>query len=179
MQPLYHAGTILLLGFVLGGVAQRRSLTDLREASTAALRRLVPVTLALVAMLALSRLMLHARMIHELADGAREAGAAWPLLAPAIGVLGTFVTGSATASNILFTELQAAAASALALPLTTMVAAQGFGAAVGNIICPHNIIAGAATVGLSGREGAILSRTILACAAYTLAGGLLVLVLSS
>jgi lactate permease len=130
-------------------------------------------------MLALSRLMLHARMIHELADGAREAGAAWPLLAPAIGVLGTFVTGSATASNILFTELQAAAASALALPLTTMVAAQGFGAAVGNIICPHNIIAGAATVGLSGREGAILSRTILACAAYTLAGGLLVLVLSS
>ncbi|KFG69697.1 L-lactate permease [Microvirga sp. BSC39] len=179
MQPLYHAGTILLLGFVLGGLAQGRGLADLLKASRAALRRLALVTLALVAMLALSRLMLHARMIHELAEGAREAGAAWPLLAPGIGVLGTFVTGSATASNILFTEFQAATASALALPLATMVAAQGFGAAVGNIICPHNIIAGAATVGLGGQEGAILSRTILACAAYTLAGGLLVLVLSS
>ncbi|MBJ6127465.1 L-lactate permease [Microvirga splendida] len=179
MQPLYHAGTILLLGFVLGGLVQGRGPADLLKASRAALRRLVPVSLALVAMLALSRLMLHARMIHELADGAREAGAAWPLLAPAIGVLGTFVTGSATASNILFTEFQAATASALALPLATMVAAQGFGAALGNIVCPHNIIAGAATVGLSGQEGAILSRTALACAVYALAGGLLVLVLSS
>lgn len=131
MQPLYHAGTTLMLGFALGGAAQGCSVANLLEASRAALRRLAPVTLALVAMLALSRLMLHARMIHELAEGAREAGAAWPLLAPTIGVLGTFVTGSATASNILFTEFQAAAAGALALPLTTMVAAQGFGAAVG------------------------------------------------
>ncbi len=179
MQPLYHAGTILLLGFVLGGLAQGRGAADLLKASRAALRRLASVMLALVAMLALSRLMLHARMIHELAEGAREAGAAWPLLAPAIGVLGTFVTGSATASNILFTEFQAATASALALPLATMVAAQGFGAAVGNIVCPHNIIAGAATVGLSGQEGAVLTRTVLACTAYALAGGLLVLVLSS
>jgi len=179
MQPLYHAGSILLLGFLIGGAAQGRGLTDLREASRAALRRLIPVTFALVAMLALARLMLHARMIHELAETAREAGAAWPLLAPVVGVLGTFVTGSATASNILFTEFQAAAAGALALPLTTMVAAQGFGAAVGNIVCPHNVIAGAATVGLNGQEGAILSRTVLACAAYTLAGGLFVLVLSS
>ncbi|SCY97138.1 L-lactate permease [Microvirga guangxiensis] len=179
MQPLYHAGTILLLGFVLGGFAQGRGLADLLKASRAALRRLAPVTLALVAMLTLSRLMLHARMIQELAEGAREAGAAWPLLAPAIGVLGTFVTGSATASNILFTEFQAATASALALPLATMVAAQGFGAAVGNIVCPHNIIAGAATVGLNGQEGEILTRTVLACIAYALAGGLLVLVLSS
>ena len=179
VQPLYHAGSILLLGFLVGGAAQGRSLADLLEASRAALRRLAPVTLALVAMLTLSRLMLHAGMIHELAETAREARAVWPVVTPAVGVLGTFVTGSATASNILFTEFQAAAATALALPLATMVAAQGYGAAVGNIICPHNIIAGAATVGLSGQEGAILSRTVLACVAYALAGGLLVLVLSS
>jgi lactate permease len=163
---------------VLGGFAQGRGLADLFDASRAALRRLAPVTLALVALLALSRLMLHAQMIHELTETARVAGAAWPVLAPAVEVLGTFVTGSATASNILFTEFQAGAAGAFALPLATMVAAQGFGAAVGNIVCPHNIIAGAATVDLSGQEGAILSKPVMACSAYALAGGFLVLVLS-
>jgi lactate permease len=179
LQPLYHPGTMLMLGFLIGGLAQGRSMADLSQAAKAALRRLMPVSLALVSMLALSRVMLHTRMIHELAEAAAGAAGAWPLLAPAVGVLGTFVTGSATASNILFTEFQAATAAALGLPLATMLGAQGFGAAVGNIICPHNIIAGAATVGLNGREGEVLARTALACATYMAAGGILVLILSS
>lgn len=53
------------------------------------------------------------------------------VLAPLVGVLGTFVTGSTTSSNVLFTELQVATAEELALPQAPMVAAQGFGAAVG------------------------------------------------
>ncbi len=57
-------------------------------------------------------------------------------------------------------------------------AAQGFGAAVGDIVCPQSIIAGVATVGSSGQEGAILSRTVLACTASALAGGILVSVLN-
>ncbi|WP_230533367.1 L-lactate permease [Microvirga roseola] len=178
MQPLYHPGTMLMLGFLIGGLAQERSPGDLFQAARAALRRIAPVVLALIAMLALSRVMLHVGMIHEMAQAAAGAAGFWPLVAPAVGVLGTFVTGSATASNILFTEFQAATASALGLPLATMIAAQGFGAAVGNIICPHNIIAGAATVGLSGREGEILTRTALACLVYAGAGGFLVLLLS-
>jgi lactate permease len=68
------------------------------------------------------------------------------------------VTGSATASNILLTDLQRATGSALGMPLLPLIAAQGFGAAVGNIICPHNIVAGGATVGLIGREGEVMRR---------------------
>jgi lactate permease len=79
-------------------------------------------------------------------------GSAWPLLAPAVGALGTFVTGSATASNILFTDFQVTTAEATGQPVLPLLGAQGFGAAVGNIICPHNIVAAAATVGLSGRR---------------------------
>jgi hypothetical protein len=52
-----------------------------------------------------------------------------------------------------------------------MTAAQGVGSAVGNIVAPHNIIAGSATVGLVGREGDILRRTALACLLYVLAAG--------
>lgn len=177
-QPLYHPGTILLLGFLLGGIATGRA-RHLLPAATAAAGRLVPVALALLAMLAMSRLMVHSGMIAALAEGAAGSGAIWPMLAPAIGVLGTFVTGSATASNILFTEFQLTTASALALPTLLLVAAQGFGAAIGNVIAPHNIIAGAATVGLKGREGDILARTAGACAVYTAGGGLLVMFLAA
>ncbi len=174
MQPLYHPGTMLLLGFVVGGLTQGNRPASLAVAAGAAAARLVPVMIALFAMLGLSRLMVHAGIIAVLAEGAAGAlGPAWPLVAPTVGALGTFVTGSATASNILFTEFQAATAAALDLPLLLLVAAQGFGAAVGNVVCPHNIVAGGATVGLTGREGDILKRTIVPCGVYVAAGGVL------
>jgi lactate permease len=173
-EPLYHPGTMLAAG-LLGAALWTGQAGRLAPATVAALRRLAPVALALLVMLTLSRLMVHAGMIAALAELAAGTGAAWPLLAPLLGVLGTLVTGSATASNILLTELQVAAAEGLGLPLTTMAAAQSFGAAIGNVVAPHNIIAGCATVGLTGREGDILARTVWPCLAAAAIGGLLVL----
>lgn len=142
---------------------------------TAGLHAALGWTMALFAMLALARLMVHAGLVQALADGAAGlVGPLWPLLAPAAGGLGTFVTGSATASNILLSDFQRATAEAIGLPLLPVMAAQGVGAAIGNIICPHNIDAGAATVGLGGRETArVLRLTMPAALLYTaLAGGL-------
>lgn len=175
VAPLTHPGTLLLVSFALGGLLQGRGPGELAGAARAALSKLGPVVVALVAMLALSRLMVHAGMIQTLARAAATTGAAWPLLAPLVGVLGTFVTGSATASNILFAGFQEATAGALALPVAPMQGAQSFGAAVGNVVCPHNVIAGGATVGLVGREGEVLRATAPACALYALAGGALLL----
>ena len=169
-EPLYHPGTLLFLGLAAGAILTRRT-GALMPALGAALVRLVPVAAALGVMLALSRLMVRSGMVETLAETAALTGPGWPLLAPAIGVLGTFITGSATASNILFTDFQLSAAAALGLPLLPMTAAQGVGAAIGNIVAPHNIIAGSATVGLVGREGDILRKTALACLFYVLAAG--------
>lgn len=177
VEPLYHPGTLLMLAFIAGGVLQRRSARQMLAAAAAAARRLLPVLVALVAMLGLSRLMVHSDMIGLLADAAASTGAAWPLFAPFVGVLGTFVTGAATSSNILFAGFQQSTATALGLPAALMQAGQGFGAAVGNIVCPHNIIAAGATVGLAGREGEVLRATALACLAYATAGGLLLMLL--
>lgn len=177
-QPLYHPGTMLFLGFLFGALWQRAPFKQLISAMLAAARQLGPVTIALVAMLALSRVMVHAQMIDTLADAAAlVAGRAWPLFAPLVGVLGTFVTGSATASNILFTDFQYATANTLELPALQIVGAQNFGAAVGNIICPHNIVAAGATVGLTGEEGAILRGTLLPSLLYSVLGGVVALVL--
>ncbi|MFO8150972.1 MAG: L-lactate permease [Trueperaceae bacterium] len=172
--PLYHPGSLLLLAFVVGATWQRAPRREALHAARDAALRLVPVTLALVAMLSLSRLMLHAGMIEALADAAAAgAGPAWPYFAPFVGLLGTFVTGSATTSNILFTDFQLVAARGLGLSPTAMLGAQGFGAAVGNIVCPHNLIAAGATVGLVGREGEVLRRTLWVALAYASLGGLL------
>lgn len=176
MAPLYHPGTMLLVAFVAGAVAQRASPSVTAGAAADATRRLVPVAVALLAMLMLSRVMVHAGMTQALAAAAaRGAGGAWPALAPFVGVLGTFVTGSATASNILFTEFQRETAAALSLPVAGVVGVQGFGAAVGNLVCPHNVVAAGATVGLEGREGEILRRTLPVTLVYAGLGGLVAL----
>ena len=173
-QPLYHPGTLLMVGFLFGGALQHADASTLKAAAWKALKMLGPVTVALVAMLAISRLMVHAAMIDVLAEAAAvTAGGAWPAFAPVVGALGTFVTGSATASNILFTDFQLATAERLDFAQLRLIGAQGFGAAVGNIVCPHNIIAGCATVGIAGREGEVLRRTLGACAIYLVLGGTL------
>ena len=99
-------------------------------------------------------------------------------VAPLVGALGSFVTGSATASNILFADLHVAVSVAEGLSPLASLAGQGFGAAIGNIVAPHNIIAGAATVGLIGREAALLRLTIPICLLYAILGGGVVLLLS-
>lgn len=179
LQPLTHPGTLLFAALLGAALLQGVPLRQLGGPLRTAARRLLPVSVALLAMLCLSRLLLHAGMVQALQEAAvATLGQAWPALAPALGALGSFVTGSATASNVLFSSLQAQTAQALGLPVVALLAAQGFGAAVGNIVCPHNIVAGAATVGLAGREADILRRTLLPCAVYLALGGALVAVLA-
>jgi lactate permease len=172
-QPFYHPGTLLFAGLVLSAVLTRRT-AMLSSSLLAAIGRLLPVALALGVMIVLSRLMVQSGMIDELASAAALVGRAWPLVAPFVGMLGTFLSGSATTSNILFTDLQMVTASSLSLTPVTMVAAQGFGSAIGNVVAPHNIIAGCATVGLSGLEGEILRQTFVPALVYTVAGGILI-----
>ena len=156
-QPLFHPGSLLFLGFLCGAFWQRASLAETRVAMRTAAGQLSTVTVALLTMLSLSRLMVHAGMIDSLAAAAAHTlREVWPVCAPAVGVLGTFVIGSATASNILLSDFQQATAQHLSLPVLPLIGVQGFGAAVGNMICPHNIIAGSATVGVNMRRFPLL-----------------------
>jgi lactate permease len=174
--PLYHPGTMLLVAFAVGALWQRAPRRHVLAAMRLAAVKVAPVTLALAAMLGLSRLMVHAQMVDTLASAAAlAAGTLWPLFAPFVGLLGTFMTGSATTSNILFTDFQVATAERLQLAVLGLLGAQGFGAAAGNIVCPHNVIAAGATVSLTGKEGEVLRRTLLIALLYTLLGGLLAL----
>lgn len=177
--PLFHPGSLLALAFAIGAGLQHAPIDQVRGALREAAVQLAPVVLALLIMLGLARVLVHGGLIDHLAEGATLAvGTAWPLAAPFVGALGTFVTGSATTSNILFTELQARVADNLGLSAPLILGAQSFGAAVGNILCPHNIVAGCATVGLAGREAEILRRTVGIGLLYAGLGGVATLIMA-
>ncbi|MGM0418891.1 MAG: L-lactate permease [Thermodesulfobacteriota bacterium] len=106
------------------------------------------------------------------------AGQSWPMFAAFVGGLGSFITGSNTVSDLLFAEFQWGVASSLDLPHQIIVAAQGVGGAMGNMVCIHNIVAACAVVGLSGKEGLILRKTVWPFLLYGLIVGIVTSLLS-
>ena len=105
------------------------------------------------------------------------AGQAYIVIAPFIGVLGAFISGSNTVSNILFTNLQYDTALNLQLSTVAIVALQVVGGAIGNITCINNVVAACATVGTTGSEGKIIKTNIIPMILYTLVALLTVVVL--
>ena len=100
-------------------------------------------------------------------------GQAYPLFASGIGALGAFIAGSNTVSNMMLSQFQFNVAAQLGLSGALMVALQAVGAAAGNMIAIHNVVAASATVGLLGREGRTLRMTAIPTAYYLLASGVL------
>ncbi|MEM9592154.1 MAG: L-lactate permease, partial [Pseudomonadota bacterium] len=88
------------------------------------------------------------------------AGGAWPAFAGVIGALGAFLAGSNTVSNMMFSLFQFDVADNVGMSPTMVVGLQTVGAAAGNMICVHNVVAAAATVGLLGKEGLLVRKTI-------------------
>jgi lactate permease len=94
------------------------------------------------------------------------AGSAWPAFAGLIGALGAFLAGSNTVSNMMFSLFQFGVAENVGISPTMVVGLQAVGAAAGNMICVHNVVAAAATVGLLGKEGLLIRKTILPMVYY-------------
>ncbi|WP_222194687.1 L-lactate permease [Modestobacter italicus] len=118
-----------------------------------------------------------ASMPLTLAEGAASiAGGAWPAFAPWIGALGAFVAGSNTVSNLMFSLFQFSTGEQIGVTPETVVATQAVGGAAGNMITVHNIVAASATVGLIGREGDLIRKTILPTIYYCLMAGAISLV---
>ena len=104
------------------------------------------------------------------------AGELWPLFAPLVGGLGAFLAGSNTVSNMMFAYFQISTAEQIGLGsfgASMVVALQAVGGAGGNMITVHNVVAASATVGLLGREGDVIRKTLIPMMYYMGAAGLL------
>ena len=85
------------------------------------------------------------------------------IIAPVIGVLGAFMSGSNTVSNTLFAGLQFQTASLIKMSPVLIVALQNIGGAAGNMVCVNNVVGVCATTGSIGNEGKIIRTNALPC----------------
>lgn len=130
-------------------------------------------TLGIVALVAMALLMTQTGMTFVLADAVgRVSGPAYPAVAPLIGALGAFMTGSNTNSNVVFAPLQQSAAAALGYDAAVILAAQNVGGAVGSVFAPAKVVVGCSTVGLAGREGEVLRANLVYGLAIVVLAGL-------
>jgi len=108
-------------------------------------------------------------MLGEIANSAsRLSSEVFIFISPLIGILGAFVSGSSTVSNILFSPLQFETAKLLQLSPLLILTLQLVGSAIGNMICVNNIVAVSATVGITGMEGQIIKRNLVPVFLYAL-----------
>ncbi|WP_136248270.1 L-lactate permease [Halomonas borealis] len=185
IQPLYLPGGILLAVVLLTALLHRMRLSELRAAFGESTRTLAGAGFVLVFTIPMVRILINSgvntsdlvsmpvAMASLVADGV---GGIYPLFAPAVGALGAFIAGSNTVSNLMLSDFQFNIAQQLGVSTAFMVALQAVGAAAGNMIAIHNVVAASATVGLLGREGETIRKTLLPTIYYVLAAGLIGLI---
>ena len=106
-------------------------------------------------------------MLYAMAEAmAHIFQSAYIIIAPIIGVLGAFMSGSNTVSNTLFAGLQFQTATLVKMSPVLIVALQNIGGAAGNMICVNNVVAACATTGTMGNEGKIIKTNALPCLIY-------------
>jgi len=134
----------------------------LRKITTNTLRSAVPSSIGIASLVGMALVMDHSGMTYLLAKGiSRSVGAAFPLVSPLIGMLGAFLTGSNTNSNIIFAPLQKQAAELIGISIFIILGAQTTGGSLGSMLAPSKVIVGCSTAGLAGREGEVLKKTLL------------------
>lgn len=182
IQPLYLPGGILVFVALIATLMQTHSAKPLSQALGESTKTLIGAGFVLVFTIPMVRIFINsgvngadlASMPVTTANFASGlVGDAFPMLSAAIGALGAFIAGSNTVSNMMFSQFQFEVAQTLTISSVVIVALQAVGAAAGNMIAIHNVVAASATVGMLGREGATLRKTVLPTLYYLLAVGIM------
>lgn len=184
-QPLYLPGTLLLITVLITFFLHQMEAAQLRAAFKESGKILLGAGFVLVFTVPMVRIYINSgvnaaglsSMPVAMAEWvATSVGGVWPFFAPSIGAIGAFIAGSNTVSNLMFSLFQFSVAETLAISGVVIVALQAVGAAAGNMIAIHNVVAASATVGLLGQEGATLRKTIIPTLYYVVLVGVLGLI---
>jgi lactate permease len=183
VSPLYNPGVIpFILVSVLIPLLHGMNRSGVLKAWKETAYMIGSASVALVSALIMVYIMMNSggaegrgSMLIVVAEAAADfAGKSWYLFAPLVGVLGTFISGSNTVSNIMFGVLQYDTAIQSGLPPLPVLALQAVGGAAGNMICVHNVVAVLTTVGLVGKEGLVVRKNMLISLSYALFAGILI-----
>ena len=165
ISPLTHAGVLLCVSSLISFLYYRSRNRLKPEDGSIIIRKTFhkarSSVLSVMMMLMMSKVMTGSGQIEILAQGtASTLKSVYLFFVPFVGMLGSFITSSNMASNILFGRFQTATAVSLGHHIPAVLGGQTAGAAIGNIISPSNIVLGCSTVGIIGKEGRIIRYTL-------------------
>ena len=185
ITPLYLPGGILVFVVLVTFFFHKMKFKELKAAVSESSKVMLGAGFVLVFTIPLVRILINSGVNDSGFDSmpvamanfvATSVGDIYPLFAPMIGALGAFIAGSNTVSNMMLSQFQFGVADALGLSTAFMIALQAVGAAAGNMIAIHNVVAASATVGLLDQEGETLRRTIIPTVYYCVVAGILGLI---
>lgn len=152
-------GVLIMLCGIAGGVIQKCPAPEMLQVFRDTCKQMSKTVVTMLGVLACAKIMGYSGMIASIAAFfVGTLGAAYPVVAPLLGALGTFVTGSGTSSEVLFGNVQLQAASSIGADSTWLVAANSLGISAGKMLSPQNIAIGCAACGLVGKDGEILGK---------------------
>jgi lactate permease len=172
-QPL-STGTAILLSAIITAALVGLGPARIVRAVGATWRqsRIAILTVALI--VALAYVMNYSGMNYTLGLGVASMGIVFPLVSPFLGWVAVFLSGSDTAGNALFGNLQVVAANQLGLNPVLIAASNSSGGVMGKMISPQNIATGVSVTALKGQEGVVFARTFKHSIALTLLLGVIV-----
>ena len=175
VQWLVQGGLLLFIGSFAGGLLQGGKAGGLLRLLWKSTVQLKKTFITVICLVGFSSIMETSGMINTLAVAlATATGALYPLFAPAIGAIGTFLTGSDTSANILFGKLQAGVAEHIGADPVWISASNTAGATGGKIISPQSIAIATSACGQQGQEGRILKAALLYALGYVVITGIVV-----
>ena len=157
-QPL-AAGTAALAAIILTAVILGARPGQVMSSGVKTLKQLRWPALTVCLIVALADLYNYSGMAYTLGAALAALGGLFPLASGFLGWTACFLSGSDTASNLLFGNLQVAAAHQIGVNPILLAATNSSGAVTGKMISPQNIAVGVTTVGLVGHEGEVLRST--------------------
>jgi len=162
-------GILLALVAVVVGLIYRMTLPAIFGVLWTNAKRLRFTALTIGSVVALAYVMGDSGQTLALGLFIATTGALYPFFAPVLGWIGTYVTGSDTSANILFSGLQSGvgeqiggAGAHLSVDEMRMllVGGGGVGGVVGKMISPQSLSVASTAIGIPGAESAILRRMI-------------------
>lgn len=171
----YSPGAVLLLASVFASIYQKKGLKEVKRAIIDTKKVIIGASLALIPTLIMVTIYTNSQvngldlesMPTYFANNLGSIfGGMWLIMSPFLGMLGSFVSGSATVSNLTFGNVQYSIANSVNLNTDIIMAEQVIGAAIGNMICVHNVVAASSVVGLENKEGIIIKKTIVPALIY-------------
>lgn len=170
-------GIMIFIAAIIGGIVQKASALDMLKVLGETLKKYWKTILTICAVMATAKIMGYSGMISDIAELlVVVTGSFYPFIAPLIGALGAFVTGSGTSTCVLFGNLQSQTAASLGFSESWMAAANVLGAGIGKMICPQSIAIGAGAINMVGAESKILSSVVKYFLLYVVIAGIICLI---